>query len=369
MPVDLLRPIKGISRKVFKLSMNWLVAIRLSFGVHKRDQARLFFAGAIPGSRGGPRVKFARLKKEFPQRLLRFNVIYVLSNYPYLNLNSIQSCKASSIPLVLNQNGVYFPGWFGPRSVEANFANRLIYQNSSYVFWQSEFARRASRLFLDTLDPPGEILFNAVDLDSFYPNSLRDIHKRNFRFLIAGKFTSSTLYQVEAGIQALALLKDSRSVKLVVAGLTRFQRNHVADLIRQSGVSDSIYIVGPYGQTDAPNLMRSVDAYLALKHMDTCPNLVIEALASGLPVIYSNSGGTPELVGSEAGIPLYAPDDWNCPPIVPSASNIAEAIQEVMHRQKNMAILARSRAEAMFDIGSWYKRHREIFQVVSGNRL
>ena len=40
------------------------------------------------------------------------------------------------------------------------------------------------------------------------------------------------------------------------------------------------------------------------------PTVVLEALASGLPVVYSASGGTPELVGDDAGVGVPAPLDW-----------------------------------------------------------
>ncbi len=53
-----------------------------------------------------------------------------------------------------------------------------------------------------------------------------------------------------------------------------------------------------YVQRDRlPFVLRGCDLYVHLAENDPCPNVVLEALASGLPVIYRNSGGTPELVG------------------------------------------------------------------------
>lgn len=44
-------------------------------------------------------------------------------------------------------------------------------------------------------------------------------------------------------------------------------------------------------------LLRGHDAFIAASADDPCSNSVLEALASGLPVVYRNSGGHPELVG------------------------------------------------------------------------
>ncbi len=53
--------------------------------------------------------------------------------------------------------------------------------------------------------------------------------------------------------------------------------------------------------------MRSSDVLLFPSINDYCPNTVLEAMSSGLPVLYHDSGGTPELVrnGDDvAGAPL-----------------------------------------------------------------
>ena len=42
----------------------------------------------------------------------------------------------------------------------------------------------------------------------------------------------------------------------------------------------------------------SSDVYITYSQLDNCPNVVLEALAHGLPVIGCNSGGIPEIVGN-----------------------------------------------------------------------
>jgi glycosyltransferase involved in cell wall biosynthesis len=52
-----------------------------------------------------------------------------------------------------------------------------------------------------------------------------------------------------------------------------------------------------------PNALRSASAYLSLIERDACPNVIIEAMACGLPILYLPSGGVPELV-RDAGLPF-----------------------------------------------------------------
>lgn len=54
----------------------------------------------------------------------------------------------------------------------------------------------------------------------------------------------------------------------------------------------------------------SADIYISYAQLDPCPNIVLEALAHGLPVIGCNSGGVPEIVG-ECGEIIKLPEKKN----------------------------------------------------------
>ena len=43
---------------------------------------------------------------------------------------------------------------------------------------------------------------------------------------------------------------------------------------------------------------------------DNCPSAVIEAMSCGLPILYSSSGGIPELVGKNSGLGLNVSENW-----------------------------------------------------------
>jgi glycosyltransferase involved in cell wall biosynthesis len=56
------------------------------------------------------------------------------------------------------------------------------------------------------------------------------------------------------------------------------------------------------------NLLREHDVYITASQNDPCSNAVIEALACGLPVLYRNDGGHPELVGY-GGLPFSSEEE------------------------------------------------------------
>ncbi|HKG03150.1 MAG TPA: glycosyltransferase family 4 protein [Conexibacter sp.] len=78
---------------------------------------------------------------------------------------------------------------------------------------------------------------------------------------------------------------------------------------------------------------------------DPCPMTVVEALADGLPVLGSDRGGLPELVGEDVGLPVDDPAAW-------SAALTALWSDPTTRAAAGAAALARARARHSPD--SWY---------------
>ena len=71
-------------------------------------------------------------------------------------------------------------------------------------------------------------------------------------------------------------------------------RTGLAEAARQRGIADDVWMPGSRG--DVPDLMRSMDMFVLPSLNEGISNTILEAMASGLPVIASRVGGNPELV-------------------------------------------------------------------------
>ena len=70
----------------------------------------------------------------------------------------------------------------------------------------------------------------------------------------------------------------------------------------------NIRMIAPLASTDLAQELRQPDLYITASRNDPCSNSLLEALACGLPALFLNSGGHPELVG-QAGLPFNEPGE------------------------------------------------------------
>jgi glycosyltransferase involved in cell wall biosynthesis len=307
----------------------------------------------------GGHVKLSLLDEEFPNSPRDFNVLYLGSSaMPLEAARLVELARRRGAAFVWNQNGVAYRGWYGDGWRLVNEPRARLLHNADHVFYQSSFCKIAADTFYGERAGAWEVLHNPVDTRRFVPG---EPDPRPLTLLLGGN--QYQRYRLEAALDALALIRtERRDARLLVAGALSFALDAVAEtaaLVRRLGLDDAVDLLGPYTQAQAPTLTRRADLLLHTKYNDPCPTVVLEAMACGLPVVYSASGGTPELVGEEAGVGVAAPLDWDCDH-PPAAGQLAEAVLAVAERLPDFAAAARERS-LRFDRRRWIDRHKAVF--------
>lgn len=312
----------------------------------------------------GGRVKLLALSRKFPDTQIP-NLLYLVSsalpeNYRFW----VERASRLGIPIVLNQNGVATPGWAGSNTDAINSSLKWVIERANFVLYQSEFCRKSADLFLKYTPTEFRIAYNAVDLRTFTPNKNRVT--RPLTILLGG--SQYQKYRVTSALEAFAhICGKIPDARLIISGKVDWQNNpskslrETKELARELGVASGIHFTGTFLQSAAPELYRSADLLLHTKYNDPCPTAVIEALASGLPVVYSRSGGLPELVDASSGIGVAVPQSYD-EDHSPTPHTWAGAILEVVPRLSEMSIRARVRAEEFFGLDRWLSLHEQVFQ-------
>ena len=113
-------------------------------------------------------------------------------------------------------------------------------------------------------------------------------------------------------------------------------------LIREKGIEPTVHMAGEVEPEQMNKWMQASDMFVLASHTEGMPNVVMEAMACGLPVVATAVGGLPGAIGDCDGALLVPPRSIN---------DLEEAIVKVItdnQLRANMQIAARNRAEEQF---------------------
>ena len=315
-------------------------------------------------------VKTLDLHAVYPNTPVEPNLIYLVSSaLPRFSGMMVRSAKRRGARLVLNQNGVAYPAWHGPGWEHTNKPLRRMLHQADRVVYQSAFCQRSADRYLGRYAGPSSVLYNPVDTDVFNPLSGSACGPR---LLLMG--SHHMFYRVASAIEMMAVLaKRVEDVSLHIAGRYLWGATPEASLAEakghaeRHGVADRITFGGAYRQDEAPGLYRSAAVLVHTKYLDPCPRVGVEGMACGLPILYSGSGGVPELVGSAGGIGVPAPEDWDHVH-APDPVALAVAAEQLLRNRTRYAAAARSRATNELDVDTWVAKHETAFRETLAGR-
>lgn len=78
-------------------------------------------------------------------------------------------------------------------------------------------------------------------------------------------------------------------------------RPQISQIIESAGARDSVHLMSPCAPDEVATWMAAADVVTLPSYMEGCPNVVLEALACGRPVVATRVGGIPEIMSDACG--------------------------------------------------------------------
>jgi len=162
-------------------------------------------------------------------------------------------------------------------------------------------------------------------------------------------------------VEALIRLKVY-NVYCVFAGPDDGYQEYTQQLAINYGLSDRVIFTGLLRDKDVQAAYAAADVFVLPSRFDTFPMVIVEALASGLPVVITEACQVAELVKEKAGLVT---------PVDPTA--LASALEQLLsdpELRRTYAMGARALAEKEFSIQKTVGLLEEVYrQVLEENRL
>lgn len=177
-----------------------------------------------------------------------------------------------------------------------------------------------------------EIVPNVVDLARFHPSGA---DRPNGAHLAVTR-NLEAIYDNATAIRALALVRlRLPDARLTIAG-TGPEQAALQALVVELQLQDAVRLVGRLDRDAVAALYREVDLVLNPSTVDNAPNSLLEAMASGVPIVSTHVGGVPYLVQHGRTAWLVAPRD---------AAAMADAVLRLLSSRAEAEALARAALE------------------------
>ena len=160
-----------------------------------------------------------------------------------------------------------------------------------------------------------KVIVNGVDSTVFYPANKLTINPVILSTARLGS-RKGTKYLIQAMPKVLTSFPKS---KLLLAG-EGVERKSLVQLIKVLNLTKTVKLLGRVEHDDLPAIYRQASLFCLPSLSESFSNSLLEAIASGLPIVATNVGGNKELVSSSNGV-LVPPAD---------SQSLAEAIVKLL---------------------------------------
>ncbi len=241
---------------------------------------------------------------------------------------------ADRLPYIISLRGSDVPGGHARLQLEYKLLGPLlkrIWQKAAALVACSDGLKNRALRFLPSANI--DIIPNGIDLDKFNPVTNKEL-SGELKLLTVGRL--SVTKRFEMLVEAVEILnKKGKNVRLTISGGGGLL-DELKKLVEQKKLTNVISLTGRIETEKMPDVYGAHDMFVSASMQEGMSNAMLEAMASGLPIITTKCEGVEELI-SDNGI-VVGTD---------SAESLAEAIIKLAdNRQQYKMMCAAARSQA-----------------------
>ena len=245
-------------------------------------------------------------------------------------------------PYVVSLRGSDVPG-FNPRFRSlhriAGPVNRLVCHRARAVTAVSSGLATMAESVVHARDIT--VIPNGVDTLRFHPSENHESRTDSLTAISVGRLIARKGFPDL--LRAWARLVESRSacsLRIVGDGPDQFT---LENIINELGIGDSVELAGRMSWEAMPDVLRAADLFVLPSHNEGMSNALLEAMASGLPVVSTNVGGAVELLGDYPNVIVSRGD-------VGALARVLGQLLDDQERRERLGRAMRRKAESL----SWH---------------
>ena len=202
--------------------------------------------------------------------------------------------SANKLPYIISLRGSDVPGKHARLKLDYKILApvfKAIWKKASTLIACSQGLKDRALQFMPsaTID----VITNGIDLNMFHP-AQNDKAQQELKLLTVGRLSVTKRFEIL--IDAVEILhKAGRNLHLTIAG-GGAMLNRLKQIVSQKNLTDIIDVKGRIESDLMPDLYRQNDIFVSASMQEGMSNAMLEAMASGLPIITTRCEGVDELI-------------------------------------------------------------------------
>lgn len=268
--------------------------------------------------------------------------------------------KNRKIKLLMAYFNPHPPRLYNPAGLRLLFSKRFFYLEraclalaDSVIAISRDSGRRISENFNIPLRKI-EVVYCGVDIEVFSRQAEGRPAEKG-RLVTVGRLDDQK--GIDVLLKAVSLVSRGREITLDIVG-DGWMRKRYEKIASELAISDRVNFVGRIQQEQIPDYLKRASIFVLASRNESFGLVLVEAMASGIPVISTNVGSIPEIVrDGETGI-LVEPGD---------ADMLASAIQDLLDDRGKTKRFTEQARQRVLENFTWEKSVERLDAVYKRN--
>ncbi len=233
----------------------------------------------------------------------QFDVVYVNTIFPAAVATLLAKNRYPKAKIIISEQwSGYYPEDGNYKGFVTKYFTQKLVKLSKAIFVVTDKTKQV--MLSHGLKAKYELINNVVDTELFKPSEDKEKKKDVIKLLHVSSLVNREK-NIIGILNAISLLKrNHQSVLLTIIGDNKAEMPVYTNIVKDLNIESCVEFVGYKKPDEIVKYMNQSDLFILFSFFEGMPNVILESLACGLPVVSTNVGAVSDMIKKDMGVIL-----------------------------------------------------------------